>query len=122
MRNNNGKISIILLIVLGIFTIGYFFIVNKFSYVFDVDFEEDLYELKIASIERQSEIYAQGHSELFSESNDIYLTVEDLVTENVIISNNAGNVIDPRDNEKTLNDLTAKTTNKDNEIPAKVLV
>ncbi len=122
MRNNNGKISIILLIVLGIFTIGYFFIVNKFSYVFDVDFEEDLYELKIASIERQSEIYAQGHSELFSESNDIYLTVEDLVTENVIISNNAGNVIDPRDNEKTLNDLKVKITNKDNEITAKVLV
>lgn len=122
MRNNNGKISIILLIVLGIFTIGYFFIVNKFSYVFDVDFEEDLYELKIASIERQSEIYAQGHSELFSESNDIYLTVEDLVTENVIISNNAGNVIDPRDNEKTLNDLKVKITNKDNEIIAKVLV
>lgn len=122
MRNNNGKISIILLIVLGIFTIGYFFIVNKFSYVFDVDFEEDLYELKIASIEKQSEIYAQGHSELFSESNDIYLTVEDLVTENVIISNNAGNVIDPRDNEKTLNDLKVKITNKDNEITAKVLV
>ena len=53
MRNNNGKISIILLIVLGIFTIGYFFIVNKFSYVFDVDFEEDLYELKINSILKQ---------------------------------------------------------------------
>lgn len=122
MGNKNGKISISLLIILGIFTIGYFFIANKFSYNFDVDFEEDLYELKIASIERQSEIYAKGHSELFSESNDIYLTVEELATENVIISNSDGNVIDPRDKDKTLNELKVKITNKDDEITAKVLV
>ena len=122
MGNNSGKISIGLLIILGIFTIGYFLIVNKFSYNFDVNFEEDLYELKIAAIEKQSEIYAKGHSELFSESSDVYLTVEELATENVIISDNDGNVLDPRDSEKTLNELKVKITNKDDEITAKVLV
>ena len=45
-----------LLIVIAVFTVGYFIVANTISYNFNVDYEEDLYDLKIASIEKQATI------------------------------------------------------------------
>ena len=121
MKNNRGAGQIGLIALLAVFTVGYFVIANMFSYAFEVDFEEDLYNLKIAAIEKNATIYAEGHEELFAESSDIYMTVEELALAGVIISNSEGVVKDPRNSEDTLNDLGVKITNKDDRITAEVL-
>ena len=51
--NNRGYTGVELLVVIGLFSIGYFLVANKLSYNFDVNYEEDLYELKINSILKQ---------------------------------------------------------------------
>ena len=121
MKNNRGAVSVSLIIVLAVFTVGYFMLANRFSYDFDVNYEDDLYDLKIASIEKNAAIYAEEHEELFAESSDVYMTVEELALANVIISNTEGVVDDPRNNEDNLNDLRVKITNKDDVITAEVL-
>ena len=122
MRNKKGYTGVELVIVIAVFTVGYFLIANTLSYNFDVDYEEDLYNLKIASIEEQAAIYAEGHTDMFVESNDVYMTVEELAVNNAIISTSDGVVADPRDSENTLNDLRVKITNEDEKITAEVLV
>lgn len=122
MRNKRGYTGVELVIVIAVFTVGYFLIANTLSYNFDVDYEEDLYNLKIASIEEQAAIYAEGHTDMFVESNDVYMTVEELAMNNAIISTSDGVVADPRDSENTLNDLRVKITNEDEKITAEVLV
>lgn len=122
MRNKKGYTGVELVIVIAVFTVGYFLIANTLSYNFDVDYEEDLYNLKIASIEEQAAIYAEGHTDMFVESNDVYMTVEELAMNNAIISTSDGVVADPRDSENTLNDLRVKITNEDEKITAEVLV
>ena len=121
MRNNRGAVSVSLIILLAVFTVGYFMLANRFSYDFDVNYEDDLYDLKIAFIEKNAAIYAEEHEELFAESSDVYMTVEELALANVIISNTEGVVDDPRNNEDNLNDLRVKITNKDDVITAEVL-
>ncbi len=121
MKNNRGAVSVSLIILLAVFTVGYFMLANRFSYDFDVNYEDDLYDLKIASIEKNAAIYAEEHEELFAESSDVYMTVEELALANVIISNTEGVVDDPRNNEDNLNDLRVKITNKDDVITAEVL-
>ena len=54
MRNKKGYTGVELVIVIAVFTVGYFLVANTLSYNFDVDYEEDLYNLKIASIEEQA--------------------------------------------------------------------
>ena len=122
MRNKKGYTGVELVIVIAVFTVGYFLIANTLSYNFDVDYEEDLYNLKIASIEEQAAIYAEGHTDMFVESRDVYMTVEELAMNNAIISTSDGVVADPRDSENTLNDLRVKITNEDEKITAEVLV
>lgn len=122
MKNKKGYTGVELLIVIAVFTVGYFVAVNAISADFDVNYQEDLYNLKIASIEEQAEVYAEANSSIFADSNDVYMTVEELALSNAIISTSEGVVADPRDNEDTLNDLRVKITNKDDKVTAEVLV
>ena len=50
------------------------------------------------------------------------MTVEDLAYANAIISNSEGVVKDPRDENKTLNDLKVKIISDNDKVTAKVLV
>lgn len=122
MKNKNGYTAVELIIVIAVFTVGYFAVANTLSYNFDVDYEQDLYDLKITSIEEQATIYAEGHVDMFAESNDVYMTVEELALNNAIVSTKEGVVEDPRNSEETLNDLRVKITNEDEKITAEVLV
>lgn len=122
MKNKKGYTAVELIIVIAVFTVGYFAVANTLSYNFDVDYEQDLYDLKIASIEEQATIYAEGHADMFAEGNDVYMTVEELALNNAIVSTKEGVVEDPRNSEETLNDLRVKITNEDEKITAEVLV
>lgn len=121
MKNKKGYTAVELIVVIAVFTVGYFVTANILSKSFDVNYEQDLYDLKIASIEQQAAIYGENHTELFAESSDIYMTVEELALANVIISTKEGVVADPRNNEDTLNDLRVKITNNDENVTAEVL-
>ena len=121
MNNKKGYTAVELVIVIAVFTVGYFVTANLLSRDFDVDYEQDLYDLKIAAIEEQAAIYGEAHTEIFVEGNDAYMTVEELALENVIISTSEGVVADPRNSEETLNDLRVKITSNDDEVTAEVL-
>ena len=120
--NKKGYAGIEMIIVLALFTVGYFVVANIISYNFDVNYEEDLYDLTISSIEKQAALYGENNTEIFAENNDVYMTIEQLAAANAIISTSEGVVADPRDDSKTLNDIRVKITNDDDEITAEVLV
>ena len=120
--NKKGYAGIEMIIVLALFTVGYFVVANIISYNFDVNYEEDLYDLTISSIEKQAALYGENNTEIFAESNDVYMTIEQLAAANAIISTSEGVVADPRDDSKILNDIRVKITNDDDEITAEVLV
>lgn len=121
MKNKKGYTAVELIVVIAVFTVGYFVAANILSKDFDVDYEQDLYEEKITAIETQAAIYGENHNELFAESSDIYMTIEELALANVIISTSEGVVADPRNSEETLNDLRVKISNNDNKVTAEVL-
>lgn len=122
MKNKKGYTAVELIIVIAVFTVGYFVTANILSKDFDVNYEQDLYEEKINAIETQAALYGETHTEIFTESSDVYMTVEELALANVIISTSEGVVADPRDSEETLNDLRVKITNSDDEVTAEVLI
>ncbi|MBE6140506.1 MAG: hypothetical protein E7172_03100 [Firmicutes bacterium] len=116
----NGYTTLELLGVIGLFSIIYFGIALNVSKEFNVDFENELYSMKMKSIENNAKIYAENHLEIFNEEKDVYITVNDLAINNYIVSN-AGVVIDPRNENKNLNDLKIKLTKDEEKIKVKVL-
>lgn len=118
----NGYTIVELLIVLAVFGLAYFMIANKVSYAFKVDYNSEIYNQTITSIEKNAKIYAENNLDLFKEGKDVYLTVADLAQKNLVFHDNNGVVSDPRENGKTLNDLKVKLTlESDNSVTVKVL-
>lgn len=119
--NKHGYTAVELIIVIAIFTVAYFTTAVVISKDFNVNYEESMYNQKIAAIEKQATLYAENKEELFEDSNSVYMTVEELALANVIINNEDGVVTDPRDTDKNLNDLKVKITNENDKVTAKVL-
>ncbi|MBR4230642.1 MAG: hypothetical protein IKR74_00585 [Bacilli bacterium] len=108
--------------VLFVFTIIYFVTANNISHAFEYDDSQEKYEMKINLIKSMSDIYAKKNMELFDEKSVIYITVQDLVDNDLIDADNTnGDVKDPTSEVKTLNDLKIRLTNKDGKISSKVL-
>lgn len=119
--NKKGYSAVELIVVLAVFSVIYFVGANIISKDVNVNYEEEMYALKIDSIETQAVLYAKLNSDIFAEESQVYLTVADLVNANVVISNEDGEVIDPRDNESSLNDVRVKVTQDGDEVTAEVL-
>lgn len=117
----NGYTVIELVVVLAVFSVGYFAAAWIISGKVNVNFEEELYEEKISAIEKQASIYAMTDESLFEKDKVAYLTVGDLVEKNAIISNENGKVNDPRNEEKDLNDIKIKLTKDNDKVTAVVL-
>lgn len=118
---NKGYGVVELVIVLAIFSVGYFVTANIVAKDLNVNYEETLYENKINTIETQAKMYAQNTESLFKDSASIYMTVEQLANLNAVQFDKEGKVTDPRNTGSDLNNLKVKITNKDNKIEAKVL-
>lgn len=118
---NRGYGAVELIIVLAIFSVGYFVTANIISKDLNVNYEETLYENKINTIETQAKMYAQNTESLFAESTSVYMTVEQLANLNAVQFDKEGKVTDPRNTSSDLNNLKVKITNTDNKIEAKVL-
>lgn len=117
----NGFVKVEIIVILSVFTLAYFIIMNKISYNFNVDYEIDLYNLTIASIEEQAALYGRGNETIFVDNDTVYMSVSDLAQEGAIVSSSEGTVIDPRDDTKTLNDLRVKIVKKNSRVTAEVL-
>lgn len=118
----NGYTIVELVAVLVVFSVVYFTVAVITSKNFKGDYKEDIYENKIASIEKQASIYGEASKdELFKEDKTIYMTIEELARKNVVISSSEGVVADPRNNEKNINELKVKITLEDDKVVAKVL-
>ena len=111
----NGYTVVELAIVLGVFSACYFVATWIISGKLNVNYEEEMYKERIASIELGAFYYAKSSENLFKEENTVYVTVEDLAKNNVVRSN------DPRDEESSMNNIKVKITNENDEITAKVL-
>lgn len=96
------------LVVLLLFTIGYFLMVNKISYAFDstVDLSKS-HDNKIKVIEECSKKYASINDNLFNEDDTVYIKVSDLVKADLLATNREENVVDIL-NDKLLNDNVIK--------------
>ncbi len=116
----NGYTVVELAIVLGVFSACYFVATWIISGKLNVNYEEEMYKERIANIELGAVYYAKSSENLFKEENTVYVTVEDLAKNNVVRSNN-GTVIDPRDEESSMNNIKVKITNENEKITAKVL-
>ena len=112
----NGYTMPELIIVIVVIGIGYFILANHLSYAFSVDYEEAMYNQTISYIEKNAKIYAEANLDTFTE----YMTVDELVEKGVLL-NTDGKVVDPRDENKSLNDLRIKLTLKNNKVTAEVL-
>ena len=108
--------------ILVIFTVGYFVTVNNLSYAFADNEEAYLYDRKINEVKVASLKYAQSHQGLFKDNETIYVTVDDLVDENLLEADNDGKVKDPSNPIKNLNSVKIRITKKDNSFEVKVLI
>ena len=121
MKNKNIFLYLSLAILL-IFTIGYFITVNKVSYAFAYNEEQELYNSKINLITKCALIYGEQNPDLFKEKDSIYITVNDLVEAGLIEADDEdGNVKNPMSDVKVLNDLKIRLTFKNDKVNVKIL-
>lgn len=114
--NNKGYTIPELVVVIVVIGVGYFLVANHLSYAFDVNYEDEMYAQTIKYIEENAQIYAEANLDTFSE----YMSVDELVEKGFLL-NTDGKVIDPRDQNKSLNDLRIKLTRKGDKVTAEVL-
>jgi len=120
MKKNGYTITemLVVIIVLGIFTIG---LIGFTSYAYK-DKSSDYYEEKVLLIEKQAAIYGATLNNLKEEGN-LVITVKDLVDNGYYVADkDNGDVVDPRNSKATLNGLKIKLTyNEDGTIKADVI-
>lgn len=122
MFKSKNIINYVLLAVIIVFSIAYFAIANNVSHAFEYDEQANIYQSKIALIEKLSNLYAEKNMSLFDEKETVYITVQDLVNDNLLeADDNNGSVKDPTSEVKTLNDVKIRLTNKNGKVTVKVL-
>ena len=118
MKKKNIIEFSIIMIVFGIIFFGF---ANKVSYAFNVDYEKESYNQLIDSIKNNTKIYAKNTKDFFKDDNDVYLTIKELADLNLVIKDENGNVTDPRNEEKNLNDVKVKISLNKDKIEVNVL-
>lgn len=109
------------ILVLVVFTFGYFFAVNKLSYAFEDNYDlEKSHKDKIFIIEECAKKYGELNNELFKEDT-IYIKVSDLIAADLIAPNHDGNIID-NFSGKNLNDSVIKIKYEDKKYSVEVNV
>ena len=104
MKIWKDKKIIALTIIMVIFTIAYFIIINKASYAFENDYDiNKAHNNIIETIKKSAIAYANQHLDLFEENNSTHISVQDLIDSKILVSDEDGNIIDPSNNSETLN-------------------
>lgn len=110
----NGYTIKELVIVLAVFTVVYFSGVILVSHSFNYSPENDEYTAKLDLIKTQALLYAKDHIEEFDD-NKLIIYANDLVKNNYLSADESGNVVDPREDTKNLNDLKIEITKNNDE-------
>ena len=106
-----------------VFSVGYLITVNNVSYALVNDEENYLYDNKLKLIQKSAKLYGENNSNLFAEKDSIYVKVSDLVKEGYILADDKdGNVFDPNNDAKKLNDLKIRITYKNDKVTTKVII
>lgn len=110
------KQMLIVIIVLGVFTIGMLsFTSNAYK-----DRSVNYYDETIHVIEKQAELYGKSMNEL-QKQGTMMITMKDLIDNGYYVADKDGNVVDPRNTKSNLNDLKIKLTYNNGDIKAKVI-
>lgn len=121
MKILKDKKIIVLVLVLIIFTIGYFIIANKISYAFTTDYDLTAsYNNVIETIKECAKVYANNNSDLFNHEDIIYIKVQELIDNNLLVANEEGNISNPLDKSKSLNSNVIKIKKEDDKITVEV--
>lgn len=121
MKIFKDKKIIFLSIILTIFTISYFIIANKVSYAFSYDYDaQAAYDKLIEIIEQSSIAYGKNNEELFKKDKIIYIKVQDLIDNNLLVPNEAGNLKHPLKENETLNNHIIKIKKSEDKLIAEV--
>ena len=121
MKIWQDKKIIALGIILMVFTIGYFIIVNKISYAFETNYNvEEEYNSTIETIKASAIAYGSNHLDLFNESDTVYIKVQDLIDNNVLIPDEEGNITNPLKTNESLNSNIVKMKYENQEVSAEV--
>ncbi|MGN1378926.1 MAG: hypothetical protein ACI4XR_00790 [Bacilli bacterium] len=108
------------LFILVLFSIFYFVTMNKFSYAFSYNEVEVSKESQNLLINKCAQVYAENHQELFKDSDTIYVSINELVEENILPSED-GKVYEAGSNVKTINNYKVRITLKDGNYEMKIL-
>ena len=119
LKSKNILLYVTLFILL-LFSIIYFITMNKFSYAFSYNEIEANKESQILLINKCARIYAENHQELFKKTDTIYVSINDLVEEKILPSED-GKVYESGSNVKTINNYKVKITLKDGNYDIKIL-
>ena len=116
-RNLFTKELIVVMVVLGIFTIS---MLSTTSYAYK-DNSKAYYEQVVNVVEKQAVLYGETLDVLKEEGNFV-ITIEDLVSNGYYVADDIeGNVVDPRNSKNNLNGMKVKLTYDKGVIEAKVI-
>ena len=120
MKYLNNKKILTLGIILLVFTISYFIVVNKISYAFVIDYDTDFYYQQVENVIKQSAIsYAKEHFDEFNDGVE-YVTVQKLIDLGYIIPDENGNIKDPTKENATFNNRQVYIKQIDNDFEVKL--
>lgn len=121
MRQIKDKKIIILAVILIVFTIGYFVIINKVSYAFENNIDiSKIQNDKLKLIVKIAEKYGEENIELFNEEGLLYITIQNLIDKGYLIPNEDGYIKDFMDNNKILNDKKIRIKKENEKITAEI--
>lgn len=121
MKKIKDKKIIILAIVLVVYTIGYFVIINKVSYAFDNNIDVNkLYNARVDVITSCAISYGEDNKDSFNEEGLLYITVQTLVDNNYLVADIDGKITNYLDETETLNDKKIRLKNIDGKISAEI--
>ncbi len=106
MKMLKDKKIIALILILGVFSIGYFVIANKISYAFESDYNAtQAYDSTIKTIKSSAIAYGKANLETIKKSDNktIYPKVQDLIDNGFLVPNADGLIINPIKTSESLN-------------------
>ena len=111
MKMFKDKKVIALIIILGVFSIGYFVIANKISYAFVSDYDvTEAYNTTLETIKNSAIAYGKANLETIKkeDSKTIYPKVQDLIDNGFLVPNEDGLIINPAKTNESLNNNMIK--------------
>ncbi len=111
----------VLIAILFVFTISYFLIANKISYAFENNYDSNAtYAITVDTISKCAQKYGEDNKESFNEEGLLYITVQTLIDNGYLASNEEGKIINPLSSEEFLNDKKIRIKNIEDKITAEI--